>query len=254
MKNTKQKKREQWHSALFLFMVMTTALPSLAHLQLSTKWDSRYRVDGSRIPDSEHEVPKLEQVGMAAVKARTATPSDIDFALRELSFKLFIDQTKFYMQPMKFMPQSHPGETCTPSGKVTTYQCKEGMRFTEACHIGFFDAQFREVGWHTIRINESVPIFCNSVPAVGVYDASQNTILVTVQYFAIDHKPAAKPSEIGSSWKRMTVLLRLTSDNGKINVEQDDRCLGNPNQVDAVPDAKRALRRCTANSPSVAVH
>ncbi|WP_290660935.1 hypothetical protein [Aquabacterium sp.] len=254
MTNTKRKKREQWHSTLFFYMLMMTALPSLAHLQLSTKWDSRYRIDGSRIPDSDHELPKLEQVGMAAVKARTATPADTNFALRELSFKLSIDQTKFYMQPAKYMPQTRPGEVCTSVGKVTAYQCMEGQRETQACHIGFFDAQFHEVGWHTIRINESVPIFCNSIPAVGVYDATQNAMLVTVQYFAIDHKPAAKPSEIGSGWKRMTVLLRLTSNNGKITVEQDDRCLGNPNQVDAVPDAKRALRRCNASLPSSAVH
>lgn len=224
-----------------------------AHIRLSSDWGTGLLPNGHLVPDDQDEGKKLDKAALAIVKDRSTTPNATRFAL-DLAFKLFVDQEKFYLQPTLYMPQSRPAEVCTSVGKVTAYQCKEGQRETQACHVGFFDAQFREVGWHTIRINEPVPIFCNSVPAVGVYDANQNAILVTVQYFPIDHKPAAKPSEIGSGWKRMTVLLRLTSENGKIAVEQDDRCLGNPNQVDAVPDAKRALRRCTASTPPVAVH
>lgn len=228
-------------------------LPAAAHIRLSSDWGVGLLPNGHLVPDDQNEGKQLDKAALAIVRDRTATPNATRFAL-ELGFKLFVDQEKFYLQPTLYMPQSRPGEVCTSVGKVTAYQCKEGQRETQACHIGFFDNQFHEVGWHTIRINESVPIFCNAVPAVGAYDAKQNAMLVTVQYFAIDHKPAAKPSEIGSGWKRMTVLLRLTSDNGKINVEQDDRCLGNPNQVATVPDAKRSLRRCTASSPSLAVH
>lgn len=69
-----------------------------------------------------------------------------------------------------------------------------------------------------------------------------------MQYLFIDGKHATKVSAIGSGWKRMTVLLRLDAGQERIRIEQHDRCLGNPNRIDTVPDARRALKRCEATS------
>ncbi len=56
-------------------------------------------------------------------------------------------------------------------------------------------------------------------------------------------------SEIGADWKRMTVALRLKAEGGRVLIEQDDRCLGNPNTIDTVADARRRLKQC-AQKPS----
>ena len=55
---------------------------------------------------------------------------------------------------------------------------------------------------------------------------------------------ASKISEVGSGWTRMTSLFRLKEDNGRILVEQDDLCLGNPNQIETIPEARKLLKQC----------
>ena len=132
---------------------------------------------------------------------------------------------------------------------MPAYQCVEGQRFRKGCHVFVFDEAFKEVGFHTIEIKEAAPYFCNAVLAVGVGDKARNELLVTVQYFFIERKPAAKMSEIGADWKRMTVALRLKAEGGRVLIEQDDRCLGNPNTIDTVADARRRLKQC-AQKPS----
>ena len=220
-----------------------------AHLALSNQWRPSILPNGDLVPDALNEGKQLDKSASASVSTRTATPQRSPEWSLELAFKLFIDDTLLYVQPVRFMPQSHPGERCTNVAQALAYRCKEGPRHTQACHIGLFDAHFREVGWHTIRIDEAAPLFCNAVPAVGVGNADRNELLVTVQYFFIDGQHASKVSEIGSGWKRMTVLLRLDAGQEGIRIEQDDRCLGNPNRIDTVPDARKALKRCEVHAP-----
>ncbi len=81
---------------------------------------------------------------------------------------------------------------------------------------------------------------------MGVADKSNNELLITMQYFLTDGGGAKKVSELGSNWLRMTSLIRVKAKNGKIEVEQDDACLGNPNKVDTVGLARKLLQRCKA--------
>lgn len=235
-----------WLCVGLLLLSVSTA--AVAHLRLSSDWRPSILPNGDLVPDALNEGKQLDKIALDRLTARTATPDKTRSWSLALAFKLFIDDTLFYLQPMLFMPQSHPGERCTDVAQELAYRCKEGPRHTQACHVGLFDARFREVGWHTIRIDEAAPLFCNAVPAVGVANADRNELLVTVQYFFIDGKHATKVSEIGSGWKRMTVLLRLDAGRERIRIEQDDRCLGNPNRIDTVPDARKALKRCEATS------
>ena len=221
-----------------------------AETQISTKWDPRYRADGTHVPDNEHEIPRVDLATQQAAALRTASPEkrrDLDIK-QELGYKLYINGTKYYMQPMLFMARSRPDEVCTPVdfNDKPVYRCQEGQQYAVKCHVFIFDSNFREVGFHTVQINETWPYFCNAIPSAGVGDKSRDEILLTVQYFPIDDQPAKKISEIGSSWRRMTVRLRLSEVQGKVNIEQDDSCLGNPNRVVSVPDARRQLRQCAA--------
>jgi hypothetical protein len=44
----------------------------------------------------------------------------------------------------------------------------------------------------------------------------------------------------------MTVLFHIKAVDGKIIAEQDDTCLGNPNRIDNIPDARKRLSKCMA--------
>lgn len=155
-----------------------------AHLALSNQWRPSILPNGDLVPDALNEGKQLDKAALASVIARTATPQREQEWSLDLAFKLFIDDTLLYLQPVRFMPQSHPGERCTDVAQELAYRCKEGPRHTQACHIGLFDARFREVGWHTIRIDESAPLFCNAVPAVGVANADRNEVLAPCSTFS----------------------------------------------------------------------
>lgn len=250
MKNTAQKTFEPLFGAMLLFCAMAMSNAVHAEVRISSDWGSGFLPDGRLIPKDQDEGAKMEATAAAAAASRNASSGSRGEAELGLGYKLHIDGTKFYLQPARFMIKSRPDEVCTPArfDKAPTYQCEEGQRDTVGCHLIFIDANFTEAGFHSIKINEPYLHFCNAVPAVGVASKDRNELLVTVQYFPVDRKAASKVSEIGSGWNRMTVLLRVKAVNGKIVVEQDDTCLGNPNKIDTVPDARKALARCSAGA------
>jgi hypothetical protein len=197
-------------------------------------------------PKSEPE--KLDDAARAEAQRLAATPANHELANieRALGFQLYFDDRKYYIQPMRFMARDKPGEVCTPADfkGAPTYLCEEGQTYKLSCHLMFFNGQFEPIGLHHIRTDEPFPVWCNAVPAMGVYDKKKNELLVTFQYFPTDRKAASKISEVGSGWIRMTSLFRLKDENGRILVEQDDRCLKNPNRIESIPDARKALKRC----------
>lgn len=254
MKDTLKKVVEFLLTAAFSACAM--ALPGFvnAEIHISSDWGTGFLPDGRLIPKDQDEGAKMEAAATITAKFRTATPSGArGRAEFGLGYKLFIDGVKFYLQPARFMIKSRPNEVCTPASynKAPTYQCKEGQRYTVGCHLIFVDANFAEAGFHSIKIDEPYPVFCNAVPAVGVGSKEQNELLVTVQYFPVDRKAASKISEIGSGWSRMTVLLRVKAMHGKVVVEQDNACLGNPNKIESIPDARKTLIRCSGHARSI---
>lgn len=145
------------------------------------------------------------------------------------------------------MTKSRADEVCTPSNfkGQPTYRCNEGQRHTVDCHILVFNEKFEEVGYHRILVKEPYQFYCNAVPAVGVLNASNNLLLTTLQYFPIDRRHASTVAEVGQGWSRMTVLLRLTrKEDGQVSIEQDDVCLGNPNRIETIAEARRRLKKC----------
>lgn len=195
----------------------------------------------------ETEVDRVDTAARRAVAALSAVPlrsrGDADLGL---SYKLYLNKKKYYLQPTVFMAKQHPGDVCTPApnDKTGPYQCVEGQRYRKDCHILIFNDKFEEVGYHRIVVKEPYQFYCNAVPAMGVGDAANNLVLATIQYFPIDDKHASTVAEIGQGWNRMTVALRLKRhDDDRVLIEQVDNCLGNPNRIDTVPDAKRQLRK-----------
>lgn len=225
----------------------------LAHgeIRLNTDWPYKSRQSASE-PLVQSESERFQEASDAASYRRDAIPSHgLRDSLRlKFGFKLFVDETKYFLRPAAFMSKSRPDEVCTPnhSAGALAYQCEEGQRHTSDCHLMFFDAKFSEAGFNSVKVNEPYQFFCNSVVGVGVGAKGSDDLLVTIQYFPIDQKLASKPSEIGSGWNRMTMLFHIKAVDGKINAEQDDSCLGNPNRVDNIPDARKRLAKCPASS------
>ena len=224
----------------------------LAHgeIRLSTDWPYQSRKNASE-PLVQSEGERVDDAADAASYPRDAVAEHgLRYSMRRISrFKLFVNETKYFLQPSIFMSKSRPDEVCTPtSDPGLTYQCDEGQRHTVDCHLIFFDAKFAEAGFNTVKVNEPYPFYCNWVAGVGIGAKGSDDLLVTVQYFPIDQNLASKASEIGSGWNRMTVLFHIKAVDGKIVAEQDDACLGNPNRIDNIPDARKRLAKCTAAS------
>lgn len=250
------------------------SLAALAHaeVKLSSDWDENYTCTGSprnlielaemqqgRRPRSVCTRTENEKVRDAAARSATARAASLrrsDPTQRQfwndLGFKMMLDGRQHYLEPILFMTKSRPDEVCTPSDYTgqPTYRCDEGQRYTMDCHVLIFNDQFEEVGYHRIEVKEPYQFFCNAVPAIGVGDAANNLVLVTVQYFPIDRKHASTIAEVGQGWSRMTVALRLKlQEDGRVRITQEDDCLGNPNRIDTIPDARRRLKQC-AQKPS----
>ncbi len=221
--------------------------------RLSTDWSSDVNQDGTSKPHDESDGTRFDEASDATSFRRDAVARHgLRDSLRlKFGFKLFLNETKFFLRPAAFMSKSRPDEVCTPtSGPGLKYQCNEGQRLTSDCHLMFFDDKFAEAGFNTVKVNEPYKFYCNSVVGVGVRGEGSDDLLVTVQYFPIDQKLASKPSEIGMGWNRMTVLFHIKAVDGKIVAEQDDTCLGNPNRVDNILDARKRVAKCaTAGIP-----
>lgn len=249
-------------------------LAAFAHadIKLSSDWDENYTCTGSprnlielaemqqgRRPRSVCTRTENEKVRDAAARSATARAAAIDITkppqrdfMNDLGFKMMLDGRQHYLEPILFMTKSRPDEVCTPSDFTgqPTYRCDEGQRHTNDCHVLIFNDKFEEVGYHRIEVKEPYQFFCNAVPAIGVGDAANNLVLVTVQYFPIDRKHASTIAEVGQGWSRMTVALRLKlQEDGRVRITQEDDCLGNPNRIDTIPDARRRLKQC-AQKPS----
>lgn len=164
----------------------------------------------------------------------------------DVGFKLRLIGALYYVSPAMLMARDKEGEACSPDYRpgAAQYMCQEGQRYTHSCHLLFLNKAMEPAGSLRLHIDEPYRYFCNAMPAMGTADKSRNELLVTVQYFPIDQKLASKVSEIGSDWKRMTILVRLRAEDGKIVAEQDDYCVGNPNTFDSVQDARTALDIC----------
>ena len=242
-------------SLALAFLNWTT--PVQAEIRLDGNWPREIRPDGTWVPDKEKETWLMEDGAEKWARELSAIQGvDGNDRLRyfdsDLGFRLFVNDNKYYIKPAMFVARSKPGEICTPTPfkNAPTYRCDEGQTLATSCHVFFFNERVQRAGHHVVAINEKYTYFCNAMPALGVGDKANNLVLVTVQYFNTERKPASKVAEVGSSWNRMTVAFRIKAVDGRIKVEQDDSCLGNPNRIEAIPEARKRLKACgsgTAN-------
>lgn len=240
---TPTRKPKSSFSVTLGLMVGLSLTPVSATVRLSSDWNPEQAPGHSQLLELE----RLDVAEIAAVKKLTSVGNPpYDKAIFEPSFRLHVEEVTYYIQGAMFVPKNRPDEVCTALGGHD-YKCKEGQSFVYKSHLIFFNSSFEHVGTYQFKINEPYEYFVNAMPAMGVYNKVRNELLVTVQYFPIDRKAASKVSEVGSGWKRMTILFRVKAVDGKIEVEQDDTCLKNPNSIETIPDARKALKACAAS-------
>ncbi len=233
---------------LSIFWIMLICLGSLnaqGEIRLSKDW----RLDD--LPHQPHPVVLEADQFDAAVEKTANTLSAVPKskgntqAQYDEGFKLYIDKTLYYVNAVLFAPKRHPGDVCTPKrAPKQSFDCVEGQRLAQKAHLFFYNEQFENIGVYQFKIAEPYEYFANAVPAMGVYDKDRNELLINVQYFSIDHKKPSKTSKLDSSRKRMTMLVRIKVVDGKIEAEQDDACLKNPNAIEKINDARKILKRC----------
>lgn len=186
----------------------------------------------------------------AVIKDDVDVSEGISGRLMDINGKTYFASTAMYM------PQSHPGETCSDLSEAEAkrpgnfYRCAEGQIIYHACFLYFQDPlQLKILAIHRFEIADpkpGYPAFCMGVMGFGMGNKETGSVLVTVQYHDTNSMPVSSPKDIGKGWMRTTRLLRIHEQDGKLSVEEDDRCLGQDNHYWDIPTARKALRQCPA--------
>ena len=82
---------------------------------------------------------------------------------------------------------------------------------------------------------------CLNIQAMAIAKDIPDAMLITMSYIDSAERadPKYDPPEFYS-----TVLLRFSDESGKLKIEQDDSCLGNPNKYKTIAAARKALTNC----------
>lgn len=112
------------------------------------------------------------------------------------------------------------------------------------CSLFIYDENLKQAAKHDINLNEANGrTWCNGVRALARVKG-KDALLFSLSYYLTDKPLAKRAQDIGDGWRYMTVLLNLREQNGKVVIEQDDACLGNPNAFKDVAAARKALVSC----------
>jgi hypothetical protein len=81
------------------------------------------------------------------------------------------------------------------------------------------------------------------VKAMGVAKNVPDAMLITVDYYDSAKFLAGQNDDFPVFTS--TLLVRFSDENGKLKIQQDDSCLGNPNNYKTIAAARKALTECT---------
>ena len=112
------------------------------------------------------------------------------------------------------------------------------------CTLFIYDENLKQATKHDVKLNEANGhTWCNGARALARVKG-QDALLFSISYYLTDKPLARQAKDIGDGWRYMTVLLKIREQDGKVIIEQDDACLGNPNQLKDLASARRALAAC----------
>lgn len=112
------------------------------------------------------------------------------------------------------------------------------------CALFVYDKNLKQAAKHDVKLNEANGhTWCNGARALARVKG-QDALLFSISYYLTDKPLAKNANDIGDGWRYMTVLLKLREQDGKVVIEQDDSCLGNPNGFKDLASARKALSAC----------
>ena len=156
---------------------------------------------------------------------------------------------KLYSNIGAFVSEIAPLEDCKPDPDelVPGHECEWRRKRFSVCHLYMFNSQNLKLE-NVARLNivrDKKQLLglprCHGVEAMAIAKIIPDAILITLSY--ID---SAAPAEARSDPPEFytTILLRFHQENGKLQIEQDDTCLGNPNKYKTITAARAALTQC----------
>lgn len=158
-----------------------------------------------------------------------------------------IDGEDYLLTSLSFMKAKSDKDVCTPI--IGTYQCKEGKPYTNSCFLtlaednGPYPKLTGISDLYEVKIHDSVPIYCSDVAAAGVYDKDKNLFLVAVRYIRITDKTQSQKND-KNNIIGMSALFQAQKTRDGINLVQVDSCLGNPNHIGTISEARKMLAQC----------
>jgi hypothetical protein len=166
------------------------------------------------------------------------------------NFEWVFNDGRYLSDIAAFVPDATQLEDCKPDKEnpLDTH-CDQIRERHWVCHLFMFDSDLAlaavsriEVGRDRRRLIGKP--FCQSVKAMSVAKEVPDAMLITLGY-----SDSAEPADPRNDSKEFvsTVLLRFSTDAGKLKIEQDDSCLGNPNKYATIVSARKALKTCAAS-------
>lgn len=172
------------------------------------------------------------------------------FGHEDDKFAWLFNGRRLFSMVGSFTPEVAPLEDCKPSPDELNPgdRCVWRRKGFKVCHLFMFSEPTlkRETVTRLNIVRDRKELVglprCRTVHAMAVAKVVPDAMLVTLGY--IDSaEPAEKSYDPPEFFT--TLLLRFKDDNGKLKVEQDDSCLGNPNKYSTVAAARRALAACS---------
>lgn len=165
------------------------------------------------------------------------------------NFAWTFNKISLYSNISAFNPEIISLDDCKPAldTALPTAHCDWISYRYSVSHLFLFNAKNLKLESVT-RLNitrdtsllEGLPRF-NSIQAMAVAKIVPDAMLITLGY--IDSAAPADPRNPAPEFNT-TLLVRFHSENGKLIVEQDDSCLGNPNRLKTIAAARKALVKC----------
>lgn len=183
--------------------------------------------------------------------------------LYELTFngKTYIAGVASYVPMLRAVPDCVPSEA-----GITEVECQRMAESSRVCHLFLFDAQdyeIRAVGAMPIeRLSRPVPRGqkpkypndagqiegwprCREVLALAPAKVIPNALLITLSYLDSAVNISKYGVEDEESKFTTTVLMRFKGPSGgSVQMSVDQSCLGNPNKIASIVDARKALAKC----------
>lgn len=198
------------------------------------------------------------------------------FANAETLYAITFGDRNYIAGIGSYVPVLKAAPDCGPAEADGTDYCKRIAENNLVCHLFLFDPQTHAViavGAMPIeRDNRFMPGVkkrswvhfdpnypndprqvegwprCHVVSAVASAKVFPNALLITLNY--IDSAEIiSKYSKDQQNFYTTTALLRFSADElGKVQIKQDQSCLGNPNTISSIAAARKVLAACEAAS------